>query len=58
MKNGKWCPNGCGKCVFSTPWILSSRKIVYLCDRCEFYFLKFNKDLVQIGKNIKEKPLY
>lgn len=51
MKYGKWCPNGCGKCVINM-FLNWKEKKRYKCDRCKQIFT-----LVQLKElnNIKGK---
>ena len=35
VKNGRWCPLGCGKCVINVGW---SNKTLYKCMKCESEF--------------------
>ena len=39
VRNGRWCPCGCGKCVINVGW---SKQVSYRCIKCGSKFS--NKD--------------
>lgn len=51
VSNGRWCPEGCGKCVITNGWSIGAS---WRCLRCEEYFsLEELEEYSKWGKKIK-----